>query len=221
MKLLIYLMIASLLTIIGIGFVQSSNQQLAYDIGGIFAGAIVGITFALFVRPFTDIRGKSISEAISILFQRQNRWIRGSKSEYIATMGMGALLAIMTIIGNYSFLGNEIGDNPTSTIVVFGIIGSIYGLTLLAYGLSFDYCIWQGKLFYYAIALLETLFLLSIVVAISNPFLATPFFVAGIMSRSITSIIIYQRDYSPDKSIHVYGYVAICLVLLIPLIYRL
>lgn len=114
-----------------------------------------------------------------------------------------------------------ITERSPTAIVVIGVIGSIYGLTLIAEGLWFDYWIWQGNYLCYAIALLEKLFLLSLVIAISDYYLGTLFFAVGIISRSMTSIIIYKQGYSPDRDIHIYGYLAICLVLLVPLIYRL
>ncbi len=214
-------LIANLLMLVSIAFVQSINQQLAYEIGAVYAGIILGTNFAFFIQPFKDMRDKSLRKAIGESFQREYKLLHGSIEEYMATLGLGCLLAIMTITDNYTFFGNNFGSNRVFAVISMGFVGAIYGLTLLASGIWFDYFLSQSKVISYVLALLEVLFLLSLVVAVSNAFIATHFFAVGIISRSIASIISHKWGFRHGRDMHIYGYSAIVFMLMVPLIYGL
>ncbi|MCB9454214.1 MAG: hypothetical protein H6672_22500, partial [Anaerolineaceae bacterium] len=167
-----------------------------------------------------NTKDKSLRKAIGELFQRDNKLLHGSTEEYMATIGLGCLLAIMTIIDNWTFFGNNFGSNRVSTVISMGFVGTIYGLILLASGVWFDYFISQSKAISYVLALLAMLFLLSLVVAVSNAFIATHFFAVGIASRSIASIILHRWEFRHGRNMHIYGYLGIVFMLMVPLIYN-
>lgn len=197
--------------------IRAVNEQLAYAVGSVYVGTLVG--FALYVR--SDLEGMTIDEAVRSLLRKNTRygWIKGDKSEYFVILGMSALLIVITLIGDYRFFGHALGDNRTAALIGMGIAGAVYAFFLMANDIWFDLLIWQGKLMYDVIAVMNQVFLLVIVIGVSSLVVPTPFFAAGLVSRAVTSFILYRLWQDMDK--YFSPYLLVGFALLVPVIYRL
>ncbi len=202
-------------------FGKSSSTELAYEVGSIYAGIIIGTNFTLFVQPFTKHRGDSLKEFFNPFIQRRRYYSTyGNLQENISIITIFLLCAI-TIIENYTFFGQSLGSNPVTAVKGVAIIGAIYAFILVGLGMWFDFWIWQGKLQYYVIAFFAFFFLLSIVVSVSEEFLQTPFFAVGMVSRAIATIVIEKWHYQVERSVYKFAYISTFFLLIMSFSLRL
>lgn len=212
-KSIFYVAALNIAVLAGVAFTRSYNHQLAYEIGSIYAGAVIGTGFTFLVLSIIDLSELSPIEILRNA--TRNLGTRGSGSGCTVTIGTSALLGIMAIVGDNKFFGHSFGANPNTTVIGVAILGVYYAMILGTMSMWFDYWIWRGKLFDYAIALSGTLFVLYVVAVLSSVFLRTPFFAVGIGSRAISSIIVQKWHYKADKGITFGFAISILAILLV------
>jgi hypothetical protein len=204
----------------GIVWARSYSAPLAYELGGIYAGVIIGAYFALFAQAFSKGRFMPLREAIRITFRGEGRPLRLNQQEFAAILGLSAVFGVMTIIGDYRFLGQGLGNNNVTSVIGIGVVGAIYAMILFGFVVWFDHWIWRGGLLDYAIALGAFLFICSIVGGIFSVFLKTPLFAVGMGSRAVSSVIILKWRGNAHMGVGANFYVSFIFLLVLTLILR-
>ena len=185
-----------------------------YEIGSVLAGFITGASLSILDQSGNEFRGQTLRVAIQGLYSRRiNRWIQGSKADYAIVGDFVLILVIMTLLGDFAFFGAHIADSKITSIFVMAFVGVVFALIFQLHDLWFGYSIWRNEIVFYVVALLELWFLLAIVSAFSGWLFETRFFVAVIGGQSI--VIVLARKY-PNHKWQKYGYIGLCVALLIP-----
>jgi hypothetical protein len=204
----------------GIAWARSYSAPLAYELGGIYAGVIIGAYLTIISQSLSERWFIPLREAINMIFRGEGRRLRLNQQEGGAILGLSLVFVAMTIIGDYRFLGQSLGSNHLAAVIGMGIIGAIYAMILWGLLAWFDHWIWRGGLLDYAIALGAFVFIISIVGALSGAFVKTPLFAVGIGSRAVSSVIILKWRGNAHTGVGANFYVSVIFLLILALILR-
>lgn len=207
-----------------IALVKPLSLILSYGIGGVYTGILLGTAFSLYILSYKEVLSTPLSKlfdvsSINTPITMEWRW-RGNKYSYFIILGLGILLAIMTIIEGYTFYGQALGNNPMASVTIIGITGAVYGMILLVSVVWFELLVWQDKVRFYAIAVVANIFLIAVVSGFSTAFFeGNLLFVVALASKNIVSVFNKYNEIVKTKRIH-YIFTAIVFMLCIPVIYR-
>lgn len=216
--------IANVLGLAIIALVKQLSLMLAYEIGGIYAGILLGAAFSLHILSYKDVLSRPLTELFddalgNTRINLEWKW-RGNRNGLGQIIGIGLLLVSMTIIEGYTFFGHILGNNPTASITIMAIAGIVFGAILSLSVIWFELLIWQEKILFYAIALGVSIFLIAVVSGFSAMFFdSNLFFVVALATKNIASVF-NKRSNSADNNRILYMFTAIVFMLFISVIYR-
>ncbi len=214
----------TVLTIIALG--EPISREIAYHLGAIYAGIVIGANIALFFYPFVDLRGLSLRDAFAETTPLQRtgygRFRRGrNPKQDINTVSVSVLsVLLLPLSGDHTLFGITLPDDPFAYFMTAGLAGLLFGMVLSIQRIWFDMLVWQGKINFYAIALVQFCFIMAIIAGFFGVWAPTAFFAVALGSRNITNALVFIRSYKLDATGRVYGLISIGFVLVVPLIYR-